>query len=170
MTRALADGLPEVASTPAGLTLTRYTADRDEAVRRAHSEAFADNWGATPPDERRWSHSYTGMRAFRHDLSRVVLAGDELVAYLLAYFWEADAAATGVREAYVGQLGVRPPWRKRGLGGLLLADVLRAARAAGFERSVLTVDTANATGALGLYERAGFAVRDTSVAWTKPLA
>jgi hypothetical protein len=34
---------------------------------------------------------------------------------------------------------------------------------------VLTVDAANATGALGLYERAGFAVTDTSVTWTKAL-
>jgi mycothiol synthase len=170
MTRALDGVLPEVAPTPVGLTLTRYTRDRDDAVRRAHSEAFADHWGATPPDEQRWSHSYTGMRAFRPDLSRVILAGDEVVAYLLAYFWEADAAASGVREAFVGQLGVRSPWRRRGLGGLLLADVLRAARTAGFERSVLTVDAANVTGALGLYERAGFAVRDTSVSWVKPLA
>ena len=40
-------------------------------------------------------------------------------------------------------------------------------RDAGFERATLTVDTGNATGALGLYERAGFAVRDTSVSWTK---
>jgi ribosomal protein S18 acetylase RimI-like enzyme len=169
MTRALDGVLPEVAPTPPGLTLTRYTSDRDDAVRRAHSEAFADHWGAIPPDEQRWSHSYTGMRAFRPELSRVVLADDEVVAYLLAYFWEADAAATGVREAFVGQLGVRPPWRRRGLGGLLLAEALRAARAAGFERSVLTVDAANATGARGLYERAGFAVTDTSVTWTKPL-
>jgi mycothiol synthase len=169
MTRFLRDVLPDVASTPPGLTLVRYTPDRDDAVRRAHSEAFADHWGATPPDEQRWSHSYTGMRAFRPDLSRVVLADDEVVAYLLSYFWEADAAATGVREAFVGQLGVRPAWRRRGLGELLLADALRAARAAGFERSVLTVDAANATGALGLYERAGFAVTDTSVTWTKPL-
>jgi mycothiol synthase len=169
MARTLGGVLPEVAPTPAGLTLTRYTRDLDDAVRRAHSEAFADHWGAVPPDEQRWSHAYTGMRAFRPELSRVVLAGEEVLAYLLAYFWEADAAATGVRETFVGQLGVRPPWRRRGLGGLLLADVLRAARAAGFERSVLTVDAANATGALGLYERAGFAVTDTSVTWTKAL-
>jgi mycothiol synthase len=74
-----------------------------------------------------------------------------------------------VREALVGQLGVRPAWRRRGLGGLLLAAALRSYRAAGFERSVLAVDSANATGALGVYERAGFAVKDTTVTWTKPL-
>ena len=66
-------------------------------------------------------------------------------------------------------LGVRPTRRRRGLGGLLLATALESYRAAGYERSVLTVDTGNATGALRLYERAGYAVKDTSVVWTKPL-
>src|SRR5438552_3535401 len=66
------------------------------------------------------------------------------------------------------QAGAGP--RRRGLGGLLLATALRSYRAAGYERSTLTVDTANATGALDLYKRAGFAVQGTSVTWAKPLA
>lgn len=99
-----------------------------------------------------------------------MLDGDEVAAYLLTCFWDADAAATGVREAFVGQLGVRPTWRRRGLGRLLLATALVSYRAAGYARSGLTVDTGNATGALRLYERAEFAVKDTSVVWTKPWA
>jgi mycothiol synthase len=102
-------------------------------------------------------------------VSRLVLDGDEVAAYLLTHFWEADAAATGVREAFVGHLGVRPAWRRRGLGALLLATALASYRAAGYARSVLTVDTGNATGALRFYERAGYAVKDSSVVWTKPL-
>jgi mycothiol synthase len=169
MARNLDDPLPEVPPTPPGLTLAPYAADRDEAVRQAHREAFAGHWGATPPDERRWRQRYTGAQTFRPDVSWLVLGGEEVAAYLLTSFWEADAAATGVREAFVGQLGVRPAWRRRGLGALLLATALESYRAAGYERSVLTVDTANATGALRLYERAGYAVKDTSVVWTKPL-
>ena len=69
----------------------------------------------------------------------------------------------------MGQIGVRATWRRRGLGGLLLATALESYRPAGYQRSVLTVDTGNATGALRLYERAGYAVKDTSVLWTKPL-
>jgi mycothiol synthase len=168
MTHAMDGPLPEVPPPPPGLTLAPYSADRDEAVRQAHREAFADHWGATPPDEQRWSQ-VTGIRAFRPDISWLILDGQEVAGYLLSYFWEADAAASGVREAFVGQLGVRPAWRRRGLGGLLLAAALRSYRAAGFERSVLAVDSANATGALGVYERAGFAVKDTTVTWTKPL-
>ncbi len=170
MARNLEDALPDVPSTPPGLTLAPYTADRDEAVRQAHREAFAGHWGATPPDEQQWWQRYTGAHTFRPDVSWLVLDGDEVAAYLLTSFWEADAAATGVCEAYVGHLGVRPAWRRRGLGGLLLATALKSYRAAGYERSVLTVDTGNTTGALGLYERAGYAVKDTSVVWTKPLS
>src|SRR5919109_1215187 len=109
------------------------TAERDEDVRQAYREAFADHWGSTPPDEQRWSRWYTGVQTFRPDVSWLVLGGEEVAGFLLTYFWEADAAATGVREAYVGQLGVRPGWRRRGLGSLLLAAALRSYRSAGYE-------------------------------------
>jgi mycothiol synthase len=169
MTRSMEAPIPEVPQAPPGLTVTRYAAERDEAVRQAHREAFADDWGATPPDAQEWLRWYIPATTFRPELSWLVLDGDEVVGYLLTHFWEADAAATGVREAYVGQLGVRPAWRRRGLGRLLLATALRSYRAGGYERSALSADTANATGALGLYERAGFGVRDTWVTWLKPL-
>jgi len=170
MTRALDAALPDLPPAPADLVVRRFTPDRDRAVREAHGEAFADHWGSVAPDAARWAHSYTGMRAFRPDVSWLALDGDEVAGYLLTYFWEADAAGTGVREAFVGQLGVRRPWRRRGLGGLLLATALQSYADAGYERAVLTVDTANATGALGIYERAGFVVRDASAIWTKRLS
>jgi mycothiol synthase len=169
MERKLDDPLPDVSPTRPGLTLAPYTAERDEAVRQAHREAFAGHWGAAPPDEQRWQQRYTGAQTFRPDVSWLLLDGDEVVAYLLTSFWEADAAASGVREAFVGHLGVRPAWRRRGLGALLLGTALESYRAAGYDRSILTVDTGNATGALRLYERAGYTLRDTSVVWTKPL-
>jgi mycothiol synthase len=169
MTHTLDDPLPDAPATPAGFLLTPYDAARAEAVRQAHREAFAEHWGASPPDEQTWSRWYVGSETFRADVSWLVLRDDEVAAYLLTYFWEADAAATGVREAFLGQLGVRAAWRRRGLGGLLLATALRSYRAAGYERSSLTVDSANATGALGLYERAGFAVNGSWVTWQKSL-
>jgi mycothiol synthase len=169
MTRTL-DVLPDAAVVPDGFVLTRFDAGRDEEVRQAHCEAFADEWGATPPDEQSWARWYTGSEPFRPDVSLLVLRDDEIAAYLLSYFWAADAAATGVREAYLGQIGVRPAWRRRGLGGLLLATALRSYRDAGYERSSLTVDSANPTGALGLYERVGFRPNGASVAWMKPFS
>jgi len=143
MVRSLGDPLPDLPPTPPGLKLAPYSADRDEAVRQAHLEAFAETWGAAPPDEERWSRFYTGVSPFRPQLSWLLSDGDHVVAYLLTFFWEADAAATGVRELYVGDLGVRPAWRRRGLGSLLLAAALESYRSAGYEQSALSVDSAN---------------------------
>lgn len=53
-----------------------------------------------------------------------MLDGDEVAAYLLSYLYAADVEATGIREAWVGQLGTRARWRRRGLGTLLLAAAL----------------------------------------------
>lgn len=161
--------LPAVPAVPPGLRLVPFDPAYDEKVRLAHGEAFADHWGSVPPDEQRWSHWFTGSHAFRPGISRLVLDGTEVAAYLLAYFWEADAAATGTKEAYIGQIGTLRPWRRRGLGELLLASALAGFAADGYERAALTVDTGNPTGALGLYERVGFGVDHETVTWAKPL-
>lgn len=169
MERDLGVELPAVPAPPAGLRVVPFEWALDDATRRAHIEAFADHWGSLPPDPERWGHWYTGAQSFRPDVSLLVLDGDEVAAYLLSYFWEADAEVTGVREAWVGQLGTRPPWRRRGLGSLLLAHALVAYRDAGYQRAGLDVDSENPTGALGLYERLGFTLKHRSITWTKPV-
>ena len=170
MERDLAVPLPPVPPVPDGLRLVRFDRKHDEATRLAHGEAFADHWGSSPPDQERWKHWYTGAQGFRPEVSSLVLDGEEVAGYLLSYFYAADAAATGVREGWVGQLGTRPGWRRRGLGSLLLATALRAYAAAGYQQAGLDVDSENPTGALGLYERLGFTVAHRWVAWSKTLA
>ena len=167
MQRYLAGELPPVPATPAGLRVVPFDPARDEAVRQAHREAFAGHWGSVPPDQERWRHWYTGARTFRPEVSLLVLDGDEVAAYLLSYFFAADAEATGVRAAWVGQLGTRAAWRRRGLGTLLLATALARYREAGYQAARLDVDTENGTGALGLYERLGFTVDHRWVTWMK---
>jgi mycothiol synthase len=171
MRRDLTAPLPELPPAPAGLALVPYSADRNEQLRLAHIEAFAGHWGSTPPDPERWGHWYTGAQAFRPELSWLVLdtGSDEIAGYLNAYHFPAATAATGVPEGYIGQIGVRDRWRRRGLGALLLAAALAGFREAGYERAALDVDTGNATGALSLYERAGFTVSHRSVTWSIPL-
>lgn len=169
MNRDLGGELPAVPPLPAGLRLVPFDARYDEAVRVAHGEAFADHWGSTSPDQERWRHWYTGAQGFRPDTSLLVLDGDEVAAYLLTYFYAADAEATGVREGWVGQLGTRPQWRRRGLASLLLAAALAGFRDAGYQQAGLDVDSENGTGALGLYERLGFVVDHRWVTWAKPV-
>ena len=50
-----------------------------------------------------------------------------------------------------------------------MASALRRFREEGYERAALDVDSGNPTGALGLYERAGFGVTRRSVTWSKPV-
>ena len=47
------------------------------------------------------------------------------------------------------------PWRRRGLGTLLLLTALSALRERGCPEAVLGVDSDNQSGAVGLYERLG---------------
>jgi ribosomal protein S18 acetylase RimI-like enzyme len=56
---------------------------------------------------------------------------------------------------YVDTLAVRPEFRGRGLGRLLLRTAIAADAARGREGTILHVDTNNTTPALGLYESEG---------------
>ena len=71
---------------------------------------------------------------------------------------------------WVDTLGVRPAWRRRGIGEALapkrLPHVLRARRAA---TVALQVDAQSPTGATRLYERAGMRVLYRIVVWEKIL-
>jgi mycothiol synthase len=169
MRRELSGPVPVPAGVPDGLRLLPFDRAYDDAVRRAHNEAFAGHWGSSERDAEVWAHWFTGQRAFRPASSFLVLDGEDVAGYLLSYFWAADAEATGLREGYVGQLGVRPAWRGRGLGSALLGRALVAYREEGYDRAGLDVDTENATGALGLYERHGFAVTTRRVTCLKPM-
>jgi mycothiol synthase len=164
MQRPLSE-LPERRETP-GVELVPFTWDRDDEVRRAHNAAFTEHHGSAERDADAWASMFTGQRAFRPELSVLALEHDVVVGYLLAYEWEADTLATGVRETHFGQIGVLPHARGRGLASAVVAEALRAGAEHGCERAGLEVDTENVTGALRLYESLGFATVRTSVSWS----
>jgi ribosomal protein S18 acetylase RimI-like enzyme len=107
-----------------------------------------------------WQHFVTEARSFRPDQSFVVspIGSDDIVAYLQSAEFDADGAATGRREAYVGKVGTLRGHRGKGLATALLGHALHAYRDAGYDQAGLDVDSENPTGALGVYRRAGFAV------------
>lgn len=155
----------EVPLAPSGLTPVRWSADLDDAMRRAHGEAFADHWGSEERSPEAWQQWYTGHRSFRADLSHVAVeeATGEVAGQVLVAAYPQDWEV-GPREAWVTQVGTRPSWRRRGVARWLLCQALAdtAAAADGFERAILGVDSRNATGALELYHDLGFrAVRST---------
>lgn len=154
---------------PDGLRVVPYEPAYDEALRLTHNEVFMDHWGSTPKDEETWKVWFTGSRAFRAGLSFLVFDGEQLVAYANGYEYEADTAATGIREIYVGQVGTVRSHRGRGLAAVALTALMTQAAEAGFKRASLGVDTQNPTGALSLYERLGFQQHNQWTTYRLPL-
>ncbi len=167
MRRDLREPLPDLPDL-GGLRLEPYLPALAERVRLAHNEAFADHWGSEPLTPEMWGRDFLGDPFFRGDLSFVAFDGEEIAGYTVNYVSEADWEATGVREGWVGQLGVRRRWRRRGLATALLVRSMEAFLAANLDAATLGVDAENPTGALGVYERAGFGAIRRSVRMQRP--
>jgi mycothiol synthase len=96
-----------------------------------------------------------------HSVWFVVRDGDEIAA----------VARNEARESagYVGLLGVRRPWRGRGLGKALLYRTFAEFWERGLTRVTLGVDSESPTGATKLYERVGMHVESENVVFEKML-
>ena len=152
-----------------GVEIVPFTADRDDEVRRAHNVAFTRHHGSSERDPESWQRLFTGQRNFRPDLSRPALEDGAVVGYVLAYVFEADTAARGTREVSLGQIGVLPQARGRGVASATIAEVLRTAAEHDCQSAALGVDTGNVTGALRLYEGLGFRAVRSRVSFTLAL-
>ncbi len=154
----------EVPGLPEGYTLQTWDGiDHDETMD-AHNRAFVGHPGFTPWSEEMWGQWVSESRSLRPSLS--LLARDRegaIAAYIQTSEFDAVLEATGLREAYVAKVGTIPEHRRRGLAGVLLRIALERYREDGYDRAALDVDSENPTGALAIYERAGFR---TTMRWT----
>lgn len=131
-----------------GVSLRSFAfGEDDRAVHSAHQESFADHWGFVKRDFDAWAGHRFHESAFDPDLWFVAEGGGDVVGVLQGVDDE------GV--AWVGMLGVRPAWRKRGIGEALLRHAFIEFRRRGYGRVGLSVDSTNETGATALYERVG---------------
>lgn len=164
--RTALDEIPSAQPLPDGYEFRRYDDSMGLAVLEAHNLAFDGHHpNFTPWTETMWKQWVTGSHTFRPDHSRVVTRSgdDQIVAYVTTHEFEAYFDATGRREAYVAKVGTLPEHRGRGIAAALLGHCLHAYAEAGYDEASLDVDSENPTGALGVYERAGFAVESR---WT----
>jgi mycothiol synthase len=156
MRRPLTHDLPAPAGV-AGVRVVAWSPEVDEQARLAHNESFADHWGSQPRTAAQWTE---GRAMFAPTWSFVAQdeASGEVVGYLLSGRYEQDWAVSGHTAGYTELLGVRPAWRGRGVAVDLLVAAMLAYRADGMEYAELGVDTANPSGAHGLYARLGYEV------------
>lgn len=148
---------------PDGLGVVTFSPGHEKGIYQANAEAFRDHWGYQLRDRDTWATLTIRSEDFRPDLSVIAFDGTEIAGYVLSYD-DPDP-----NRLYVGQVGVRRPWRRRGVASGLLARVLTAAARAGKQNVALGVDAESPTGAVGVYERVGFAVEYRAVTYATPI-
>ncbi len=169
MRRDLSQPIAEVPM-PEGLEVRPMSRDRD-ALRQlwaADVEAFRDHWGGFPATEASFE-SWLGEEDFDPSLHVVAWDGDQIAGASVNAIYRKDNAEFGRKHGWLESVFVRRPWRRRGLGAAVVARSLRVLRDAGMEHAMLGVDADNPTGAVGVYERAGFSVVNRSWAYRKPM-
>lgn len=164
MRRDLSQPLPEVRATP-GVRIEPWSEALDDAVRLAHNEAFADHWGSEPRTRESWQ---VGRAMFAPQWSHVAVDEQtgEVAGYTIAGRYEHDWAVAGYTSGYSELLGVRRAWRGRGLSVALLTASMRSYQADGMQYAELDVDTANPSGAHGLYASLGYEVTHGSAMYS----
>ncbi len=146
---------------PAGITVRAFVPGQDErAVFEAVEDAFRDMWGRPRGTFERFV-GITTRESFDPSLWFLAIDGDDIAGTALC--------KTLGEEGWVDVVGVRRPWRKRGLGLALLSHAFTEYHRRGAHKISLSVDAESTTGAPRLYGRAGMRVRENYTVYLKEL-
>lgn len=151
MRRDLSQPIPDMLL-PEGMASLSWTPQRAGLFFGVYHHAFRDRPGFPDWTEETWCHNLTGDPGFRPDLSLLIMDGREAVAFAIC---ESEGGEQRSSEGWIVQMGVRPPWRNRGLGSALLCEAMRRFKAEGLRYAILDVNVNNPQ-ALSVYRRLGF--------------
>lgn len=128
-------------------------------IFEAEIEAFRDHWGFSEPDE----NDYADFVAYVEQdpnidpaLWRVAWQGDQVVGMVRSFINPNENREYNRLRGWTEHISVRKPWRKQGVATALINLSLQALKEKGMREAALGVDTQNTSGALRVYERAGF--------------
>jgi mycothiol synthase len=156
------DEPPRAPIWPTGIKLRSFVVEEHEhALFEADEEAFRDHFGHTPGTLEHWQHHMSGREDFDPSLWFIAWDGDQIAGYSLCRYQ--------MGSGWVGTLGVRRPWRKRGLGEALLLHSFDEFFKRGMQMIGLFVDAQNPTGATRLYKKAGMQVAAEYVFYEKEM-
>jgi mycothiol synthase len=142
---------PAQSPPPAGVVLRRFRPGDDErAMHDTMTEAFEDHFRQSNEPFEAWRARLLGHPDFDPELWWLAWDGHEPAGALIAY----DHGDVG----WVKGLGVRRPWRRRGLGAALLTHAFAALARRGQRRVELGVDAEGETRPLHVYENVGMRV------------
>lgn len=153
---------PPAVDWPDGIELRPFVkGEHDRAVWETQNEAFRDHWGShdIPFDE--WALGKFGRSDFDPSLWMIAWDGDQIAGISLNRY--------RMDIGWIGNLGVRRPWRKIGLGYALLTHSFGEFYKRGTKTIGLGVDAQNPTGATRLYIKAGMYAASEFVTYEKEL-
>jgi mycothiol synthase len=158
------DAPPPPPEWPGGLHVSSFEVDQAKAFHDAMVEAFEDEWNFVAMSFEEWRElRLVKDPDFDPSLWFLVRDGDEIAAIMRN---EPDRSGAG----FVGAIGVRKPWRRRGIAMALLRHAFAEFYRRGKRKVALGVDAENPTGATRLYERAGMHVAFEAVTFGKDVA
>ena len=156
---------------PPGITLRTYNPQIDaEAVYITENDAFRDHFGHIEKPFEEGLKNWKRDREHKgYDPTLYFLAIDEPSGEIAGINLCRPYSVYDADRGWVRSLGVRRPWRKRGLGLALLRHAFNEFYRRGKRKVGLGVDTQNLTGALRLYECAGMHVDQAYDVYDKEL-
>jgi mycothiol synthase len=153
---------PPAAEWPPGLRAVPFELADARSLHAAINDAFDGEWNFHPRSFEEFQKFRLEAPDFDPALWFVVKDAGEIAAFVLCW-------AKRFGGPHVGLVGVREPWRRRGLGLALLHHAFGEFHRRGERWVGLGVDAENATGATLLYERAGMRVHAEDVVYEKEL-
>jgi mycothiol synthase len=141
-------------------TYAEADAERVQALLDAQYGGWDESYVRMPHAD--WLVFMTKHDEFDPAMWFLVERAGELVA--CALYWQVHE-----RRGWLKDIVVQETERGRGLGKALLHEGFRAYVARGAERVGLKVDSTNPSGALQLYEKAGFVTDQRQAIWKKEL-
>ncbi len=141
---------PPRPSWPHGVSVRTMREGEEQRVFEVHQEAFRDTWEPIEETFEEWAHWHLAPPRFTPDVWFLAVEGDEICGVALCH-----PHGTVPELGWIAILGVRSPWRRRGIARALLLHAFDALRTRGFARAGLGVDSDSPTGAHTLYEDVG---------------
>jgi ribosomal protein S18 acetylase RimI-like enzyme len=142
---------PPAAQWAEGISMQTMLPGMERVVFEADEEAFLDHWGHIPSTFEEWQHWTLKREGFDPSLWFLAMDGGQIAGFALCQN-ENDMGG------WVHVLGVRRPWRRKGLGLALLHHAFAEFYRRDIHNVYLGVDAQSLTGATRLYERAGMHV------------
>jgi mycothiol synthase len=166
MSRSTKLDLP-IVSVPEGLEIRKPAPCEYRKVLIANDEAFHDLWGYSPKNEEQYK-SWENSLFFQPEYWKVAWDQDKIAGMVLGYIDKEENDFRNTMYGYTEEIAVLRPWRRRGIARWLLIESIRMFQGLGMEKTVLSVDSQNQTGAYSFYIQMGYEPTTEFLYYRKP--